>query len=135
MRLAKPALLALLFAAFLPVAFANTVTQYYTGNVFTSAGDPLTTSDYITGQVTYDDSQTGAVSSFISWGFGLDGNTLLYTNQNLDFASSANQLELDLDSHGNVIGWNFELGRIIGELITTSTNFYPNTPGEDFIVL
>jgi hypothetical protein len=131
LRTTKPALLALLFTAFLPVAFANTVTQYYTGNAFTSAEDPFTTSDYITGQVTYDASLSGVISSFISWGFGTDGDTLLYTKQNLDVGSSGNQLELDLDSNGNVEGWNFTLGRIIGELITSNQNGH----SEDFVSL
>jgi hypothetical protein len=121
----KFAILALLSTAIVPAAFADIVTLDYTGNAFTSASDPFTTSDYITGEITYDASQVvydpsndGTVTSFVSWGFGIDGNNGLYTDQNLDFASSGNSLEIDLDPSGNVDGWNINLGRIIGELLT-----------------
>ncbi len=121
----KFAVLALLSTAIIPAAFADIVTLDYTGNPFTSASEPYTTSDYITGEITYDTSQVvydasndGTVTSFVSWGFGFDGNNGLYTDQNRDIASSGNGLEIDLAPSGNVDGWNINLGRIIGALLT-----------------
>ncbi len=132
MRTAKFVLSVLIPAAlFLPSAFASSVTWYYTGNDFTSATNGLTTSDYITGQITFDSSDSGEVPSFTSWSFGIDGNNTFFTNQNMDASSDGDLLSVDLDPNGNISSWYIELGVTEFYLSTANQPQY-NYVGDSF---
>src|SRR3569833_1471565 len=118
MRTVKFAVLTLYHTAFMPAASADTVTQYYTGKPFTSAEGPYTTSDSISGEVTWDSSLSGTISwpDLINWSF-TDGHNVM-TNGNMDAASDGDQIELFLDSNGNVENWYISLGVITGQTHT-----------------
>jgi hypothetical protein len=101
-------------------ARADTVYVYtYTGQDFTSASAPYTTSDSVTGELTFS-SPLGADLDFqqeipVSYSFSDGVDTLTQANSNLSFA------ELSTDSSGNISRYAYGMSTPGGPFISISS--------------
>ena len=109
------------------VCCAGPITYNYTGNDFTSAGTPYTTSDSVTGSFTTNaplgESLSGAniTASVLSFSF-FDG---VQTINNLTtLGASPDGFHFVTDANGNITGWAIEVNTTVDAPgIYTSSNY------------
>jgi hypothetical protein len=141
-----------LASALAPVASAYAAVNYtYTGADFINAHDPFTTSEHVTGTVTFATplaanlNLADAFPNITAFNFTAGPETLT----NLTFNPSFSQFEISTDATGAITAWEIDIGRggggdfilnnnkfsILGDQVAVGANFVGDAnfdPGEAF---
>jgi hypothetical protein len=93
---------------------ASAATYDYTGNDFTSTSSPYTSTDFISGYITFATplpDSSSSLESFTPTDFSFsDGvQTISYANSHADPSFSSDTFEFTTNASGAIIGWNIQI--------------------------